>query len=268
MGTHWLMLIDLAVFNTGLTAFLLVIVNVMSEIGLFLVALSFLLLTFASAIAVLDHTYTDMSDVFSTSIALFAITVRLYEDDYRDFLEDPMLLVAVFFFVTASGVLLLNLLIAQLNCTYVYIYQNMVGFARLKRAGVIVETLAACSKARWSGFVQSLELDKKLEFNEGDVGLAGGIKCLEPARTHSVTRDMVLRFGGSCAPEMCWPEETTAREEDRLGRMEKLLKKTMKRVHKHSGHGRHGSSGGSGGSSESSGMSSSMASGASSASEG
>merc|ERR1712137_344162 len=100
MGLHWLMLMELAVFNTGLTAFLLVIVNVAAEIGRFLVALTFLLMTFASAITVLEHTYDDMSDVLGTAIALFSITIKLYEDDYRDFQEDPVLLIAVFIFVT------------------------------------------------------------------------------------------------------------------------------------------------------------------------
>lgn len=230
MGLHWLMLMELAVFNTGLTAFLLVIVNVMAEIGRFLVALSFLLLMFASAISVLEHTYDDMSDVPKTAIALFAITVSLYEDDYRDFQEDPVLLAAVFAFVTSSAVLLLNLLIAQLNCTYVYIYQNMVGFARLRRAEVIVSTLATCPMERWTRFVQTLGLDRPLEFNEGDVGISGGLQVSEPANAHVVAQDSILRFGGSSSADLQWPEDAASQEEDRFERMERLLKRTLKRI--------------------------------------
>ena len=58
------------------------------------------------------------------------------EDDYRDLMEDPVLLAILFTFLTFSSILLLNLLIAQLNVSYVRIYSNMVGYARLKRAEV------------------------------------------------------------------------------------------------------------------------------------
>ena len=108
-------------------------------------------------------------------IALTGITLRLYEDDYRDLQNDALLLTAVFCFVTASAILLLNLLIAQLNCSYVYIYQNMLGYAKLKRSSVTVQTLAFLKMERWSRFVATLGLDVPLEFNEGDVGMAGGI---------------------------------------------------------------------------------------------
>ena len=81
MAIHWFLMVDLAVFSTGLSAFVLVCAQaqlqkklqnhseqmfahlapkprkVFSEIGRFLVALIFLLLTFGSAISVLDHTY-------------------------------------------------------------------------------------------------------------------------------------------------------------------------------------------------------------------
>ncbi|CAE7785803.1 KIF3A, partial [Symbiodinium pilosum] len=175
VGLHWGLMADLAVFSTGLSAFVLVCVHVGSEIGRFMFALMFLLTAFASAITVLEHHYEDMKTVSDTLIALSGITLRLYEDDYRDLQNDPLLLTAVFCFVTASAILLLNLLIAQLNCSYVYIYQNMLGYAKLKRSSVTVQTLAYIKLDRWSRFIATLGLDQPLEFNEGDVGMAGGI---------------------------------------------------------------------------------------------
>ena len=129
----------------------------------------------------LEHHYEDMKTVGDSLIALTGITLRLYEDDYRDLQNDPLLLTAVFCFVTASAILLLNLLIAQLNCSYVYIYQNMLGYAKLKRSSVSVQTLAYIKMERWSRFVATLGLDVPLEFNEGDVGMAGGISAPWPA---------------------------------------------------------------------------------------
>jgi len=236
MLMHWLLIIDLAVFSTGLSAFVLVCVHVLSEIGRFLVALTFVLLTFASAITVLDHTYKDMNSVFGTAVALFAITIQIFEDDYRDFQEDELLLIMVFFFVVASAILLLNVLIAQLNCSYVYVYQNMVGFARLKRAQVIVQTLSEnVDEALWSRFVDGLGLDQPLEFNPGDVGISGGMTVDEPAALKLVTADPIVRYGGSCSPEMQWPEEQVAEEEDKFERMEKLINRTLKKLSKKSG---------------------------------
>jgi len=204
----------------------------LSEIGRFLYALVFLLLTFGSAISVLQHKYADMQSIPRACLALFAITIRMYEDDFRDLEQEPALLAAVFLFVTLSAILLLNLLIAQLNCSYVYIYADMVGFARLNRAGVIVETLALIPGAKWERFLESLNLDKPLEFNEGDVGLPGGFQVLEPAKNHVVPEDSIYRYGGNCSQDQPWPEETVVgvEEEDRLDRVEKQIAKTMRRL--------------------------------------
>ena len=45
------------------------------------------------------------------------------------------------------------------------------------------------------------------EFNEGDVGVAGGIQVLEPANQHPTSVESIRRYGGSTAPSMPWPEE-------------------------------------------------------------
>lgn len=234
MAIHWLMLIDLAVFSTGLSAFVLVIGQVLSEMTRFLAALIFLLMTFGCGISVLEHPYFEMRDIPNSAIALFSITVRLYEDDYRNMLGEPALLAAVFIFVTFSAVVLLNLLIAQINCSYVYIYQDMVGFARLNRAKVIVETLEECPEATWTRFVESLGLDEPLEFNEGDIGLAGGMQVLEPASAHVVLEDRIMRFGGSCAEDMPWPAEHGHHKEaeNHYDKIERLLGKVLDKLGK------------------------------------
>jgi len=241
VGLHWGLMADLAVFSTGLSAFVLVCVHVGSEIGRFMFALMFLLTTFASAITVLDHRYEDMKQFSDTMICLSGITLRLFEDDFRDLHSDPLLLTAVFGFITASAILLLNLLIAQLNCSYVYIYQNMLGYAKLKRASVNVQTLAYTKPHRWHYFVQTLGLKTPLEFNEGDVGMAGGIQVLEPQNLTVVATDRILRFGGSCSQDLEWPADNSRsaenEEEEKLAALEHLLHSTLSKFRRSKKHG-------------------------------
>lgn len=232
MAVHWLLLVDLAVFSTGLSAFVLVCGHVLSEVSRFMVALSFLLLLFGSAISSLRHYHEQFRDVGNTVLTLFAITVGRYEGDYRELNDEPVLLGAVFLFCVSSAVLLLNLLIAQLNCSYEFVYQDMLGFARLNRVACIVETLELIPKDRWSRFISTLGLDQPLEFNEGDVGMAGGISTMEAASLHPTLEESIHRFGGSCSPEMQWPEDDKDEQEDQFERMERLIQKVMKRMSK------------------------------------
>lgn len=249
VGLHWGLMADLAVFSTGLSAFVLVCVHVGSEIGRFMFALMFLLTTFASAITVLEHHYEDMKQFSDTMICLSGITLRLFEDDFRDLYMDPLLLTAVFGFITASAILLLNLLIAQLNCSYVYIYQNMLGYAKLKRASVNVQTLVYTKPERWENFVNSLGFKTPLEFNEGDVGMAGGIQAMEPQNLAVVASDRILRFGGSCSQDLEWPADNSRsqvdEEEEKLAALERLLHSTLSKMRKeHKSKDRSGASAG------------------------
>merc|ERR1711897_89987 len=140
-----------------------------------------------------------------------------------------------------------SLLIAQLNCSYQATYQVMLGFARLNRGKIITETMPSVGRQRWDRFVASLRLESRIEFGEGDIGLAGGIQVFEPASANITTVDMIRRFGGSTSPSVQWPEEENAGddEEDRFDRMEKLIEKAMKRMTSGSKGGKKGSGQGS-----------------------
>merc|ERR1719379_2823208 len=115
----------------------------------------------------------------------------------------------------------------------------MVGFARLQRIKLIVETMPTVRPKSWGRFVNGLKLDQRLEFNEGDVGLAGGVQVNEAASAHPTTVDMIKRFGGSTSPAMQWPEEDGAGDDDtdKFDRLESLIKKTMERISKEAGSG-------------------------------
>merc|ERR1719284_1836327 len=146
--------------------------------------------------------------------------------------DEPALLIPIFFYVVSTVIFMLNLLIAQLNCSYQATYQDMVGFARLNRGKIAYETMPSVSKKRWERFTGALRLEERVEFGEGDIGLSGGIQVWEPASANITTVDMIRRFGGSTSPAAQWPEEENAGddEEDRFDRMEKLIEKAMKRM--------------------------------------
>eukprot|EP00913_Durusdinium_trenchii_P031373 g29373.t3 len=99
------------------------------------------------------------------------------------------------------------------------------GIARLKRANITCATLKDIPQHRRMAFLDSLGLEEPLEFNEGDVGIAGGIQVLELASE----RDTIKRFGGPSAPSAPWPKEHIPEEEvDKLASLEKKLMKVIK----------------------------------------
>merc|ERR1711933_96339 len=91
---------------------------------------------------------------------------------------------------------------------------------------------------RWLRFLQNLALEDRIEFNEGDIGLAGGIQMLEPASANPTTIDMIKRFGGSTSPSIQWPEEDTGDDDsDKFERIEKLIQRAMQRLNTKGGGG-------------------------------
>ncbi|CAE7763072.1 mqo [Symbiodinium pilosum] len=164
---------------------------------------------------------------------------------YDDFQVEVAVLVAVSVFVALVFIFLLNLLIAQLNQAYHNMFEDIYGNARLTRAAVIVQVMGQVPRSRWQAFLRRLAFDQPLEFNEGDVGIAGGIQILEPASAKIVTSDSIRRFGGSTAPTMPWPSEETANltDEDRFDRLEKMIAKATTARHKEHRRGGNGTAG-------------------------
>eukprot|EP00913_Durusdinium_trenchii_P009593 g9013.t1 len=76
---------------------------------------------------------------------------------------------------------------------YTSLAEDIKGHARLARGEIIIETFKAVRLTRWQRFMNSLNLDSKVDFEEGDIGLAGGIKDFEPALAHPVAKEVVQR---------------------------------------------------------------------------
>merc|ERR1719265_89167 len=223
----------------------------LSEVALALGALAVSVLTFSSAASVLKQESADFAGLHKGAFALFRMVMRAYDAQHYETLEkEPTLLILVFVFMIVTVIFFLNMLIAQLSCAYGSVYADMVGYARLERAEKTVEIVPSVPKARWVRFIDSLRLNKRLEFGQGDIGVAGGIQMIEAASVHPTTVDMIRRFGGSTNKEAQWPEEDEGDggDDDRFERLEKLIQRTLKRVTKGGGGGsKSGSGGGSGG---------------------
>ncbi|CAJ1370866.1 unnamed protein product [Effrenium voratum] len=224
---------DLSILSTWASAFLLVCARMLTELTLFLTALAFLIVAFATSASTLQRSMTDFSRADRAMLSLAEVALGLYPNShFAELQTSGLLLATVSVFILISLVFLLNLLVAQLNSAYQAVYADMVGFARLNRGKITLETLASVSQRRWRRFADSLSLDERLEFNEGDVGLAGGIQVLEPANAHPTNVEVIRRYGGSTSPSMQWPEDPDDDEDSRLERLEKIMSRAVKHMSK------------------------------------
>jgi len=246
MLLYFLLLSDLSVFSTRVSAFVLVCTRVLSELVLFLFALTFIVLAFACAVSALEQESADFAGIPSSSLQLMKITFGMFSGAHYDMLtEYPALFFTIVIYVITTIIFMLNLLIAQLSCAYMATYRDMLGFARLNRGRIVTDTMPSVGSKRWSTFVDSLKLEDRVEFGEGDLGLSGGIQVFEPASANVTTVDMIRRFGGSTSPLAQWPAEENAGddEEDRFEKLEKLIEKAMKRMTSSKGGGKRGGPG-------------------------
>merc|ERR1712187_239325 len=240
MFLYYMLLMDMAVFSTRISAYVLACGRMLAEVGLFLLGLFCCVVTFSSALSCMDQKLKEFHGIQNGAFAMFKMLMNVFDTmEYKRLEDEPIVMCVVVVYIVSTYVFLLNMLIAQLACSYGSTYQDMVGFARLRRIKLIVETMPSVSAKNWQSFLNGLKLDQRLEFNEGDVGLAGGIQVSEPASAHPTTVDMIKRFGGSTSPSIQWPEEDGAGDDDtdKFDRLEALIKKTMERITKEAGSG-------------------------------
>lgn len=140
--------------------------------------------------------------------------------------ESPYLLVVIVAYMLVVYSFFFNLLVSQLCGVYTALAEDIQGYAMLARGEVILDTLKAIPMKRWNHFIKSLQLDQRVDFEEGDIGLAGGIKTWEPALAHPITQDQIIRFGGDTDPSLPWPDHHSANNDTS---MEKVVQKTIQK---------------------------------------
>merc|ERR1719487_3086680 len=228
MILYYTLLLDLAVFNNRVSAYVLVCGRMLVEIALFLLAMLCVLTMLSSALSCLEQDDEAFESIPKGFMSLWEMMLRMFSTDhYKKLHDEPVVLCGAYGFLVVSCIFLINLLIAQLCCSYDAIYVDMVGYARLNRAKIIVETMPAVSPKRWALFKEGLGFENRIEFNEGDIGVAGGIQMMEPANANPTTQDSIKRVGGTTSALAQWPEEEGDAEDDKFGKLEAMIKKAM-----------------------------------------
>jgi len=123
-----------------------------------------------------------------------------------------------------------NLLVSQFCGVYMALSEDIQGHARLERGFIIMETLKGINMHRWKRFMTSMSLERRVDFGEGDIGLAGGIKVFEAALEHPISKDQIVRFGGHTDPTLPWPEK----DHDDKDALEKMIQRTIQNTLKKS----------------------------------
>ncbi|CAK9102504.1 Retrovirus-related Pol polyprotein from transposon TNT 1-94 [Durusdinium trenchii] len=155
--------------------------------------------------------------------------------------DSPLLIVVIILFMMMVYTFFFNLLVSQFCGVYTSLAADIKGHARLARGEIIIETFKAVKLTRWQKFMNALHLDQKVDFEQGDIGLAGGIKTFEPALAHPVAKDQIIRFGGRTESHLPWPEKI----EGTVDTIERTIQKTIqKTLHKYLGSGKKGGNGG------------------------
>lgn len=137
--------------------------------------------------------------------------------------ESPLLIVVIIIFMMMVYSFFFNLLVSQFCGVQASLALDIKGHARLARGEIIIETFKAVKLKRRQKFMDSMHLDQRVDFEEGDIGLAGGIKNFEPALSHPVAKDQILRFGGLTDAHLPWPEKM----HDDTHSLERTVQKTI-----------------------------------------
>lgn len=150
--------------------------------------------------------WSDVGAALSTLTRLAFGVMDMEPIDHASQDSTLMIIVIVMFLMVASS-FFFNLLVSQFCGVYTSLAADIKGHARLARGEIIIETFKAVKLSRWQKFMDSLKLDERVDFEQGDIGLAGGIKDFEPALAHPVAKDQIIRFGGNTDPSLPWPEK-------------------------------------------------------------
>eukprot|EP00434_Breviolum_minutum_P034013 symbB.v1.2.030101.t1/scaffold3351.1/size58635/3 len=173
--------------------------------------------------------WTDLGRVITTLVQL---TVGLMDlgELHSVAEESPFLLIVVSLFMVVVYSFFFNLLVSQFCGVYSSLAADIKGHARLARGETILETLKTIEWKRWKTFVTSLALDRRVDFEEGDIGLAGGIKAFEAALEHPVSKDQIVRFGGQTDPSLPWPEHSCGEENSTEKMIQRTIQKSLQKM--------------------------------------
>ena len=135
---YWTLVLDFTIFSMHISAYVLVFGRVLSEVFLFVMALIFMIIAFASAVSAIEHEIDEFSGISTWLISLTQMALGMFpHDNYEQMKAEAGILMVISVFILMVSIILVNLLVAQLNQAYQHVYTDMQGYARLNRASVI-----------------------------------------------------------------------------------------------------------------------------------
>lgn len=228
---------DIANISIQLCEFKVLCSHAFMQVVLCLGVVTCVLLVFAFAISSMTReaallTGKEFSDMGTTMTTLVQLAVGMMDTGKIHGIssESPYLLVVIVAYMLVVYSFFFNLLVSQLCGVYTALAEDIQGYAMLARGEVILDTLKAIPMKRWNHFIKSLQLDQRVDFEEGDIGLAGGIKTWEPALAHPITQDQIIRFGGDTDPSLPWPDHHSANNDTSMEKVvQKMIQKSLQK---------------------------------------
>jgi hypothetical protein len=220
MLIFFLRLLDLAVLNNTLSAYIITAGCVRQQVFIFLIAVGLVTCVFACGVTALMEQDAHFEGIPRASLSYLVVSVHMLDWSVYEGVKVAGLgwmFTLLSIFIWCIDVFLLNLLIAQICSEHHAVHDDMVGYARMRRISCIYCTLPYVREDRWDRWLSSLGLGNRLEFNQGDVGLSGGIQITEAANLNPTLIDAITRFGGSTSKASPWPaldDEVTMRVDE------------------------------------------------------
>lgn len=244
-----ILIVEVGSISVRLSEYRVLCLHAVEQVLLCFAVITVVILAFAFAISgmprevssVSRNEWGDVGAALSTLLRLaFGVMDMAPIQDVAE--ESSLLVIVIILFLMVSSTFFFNLLVSQFCGVYTSLAEDIKGHARLARGEIIIETFQAVKPSKWQKFMDSLNLEKRVDFEQGDIGLAGGIKDFEPALAHPVAKDQIIRFGGNTDPSLPWPEKM---EEDNS--IEQTIHRTIqKSLQKMLGKGKLGSTMGAG----------------------
>eukprot|EP00913_Durusdinium_trenchii_P012500 g11736.t1 len=243
---YTLLVLELASVSIELSEYRVLCLNAVKQVLICVGAVFITVCAFTFAIVAADHELARLSahewDSFGSIMAMLIEIFGLHKKMVVGVLdlqvlhelsvESPFILLLVILFMLMVYSFLFNLLISQFCGVYNSLAGDIKGYARLARGLIILDSLKDLKVERWKAFVESLDLQRRVDFEEGDLGLAGGVKTLEQlACTAKRGRNRgpsqpFPRFGGQPDPALPFPEKKIVDEE---GSMERTIQTTIRK---------------------------------------
>ena len=234
---YTIMVLEVSSISIEISEYRVLCLHAMKQVMLCIGAIFIAICSFSFAVAAATHEVQNLSkndwmNFPSTVSTLIQMSVGVMDLEVLHSLgdESSFLLILVVIFMLLVYSFLFNLLVSQLCGVYSSIASDIKGYARLARGHTILDALKDIQEKRWKNFISSLSLEKRVDFEEGDLGLAGGIKTFEAALDHPVSKEQILRFGGQPDPALPWPENRHDQEDSIERTVQKTIQKSLQKM--------------------------------------